>query len=111
MSARIQREFSVQTSVSLTASAATSGKIPYRTMAGGLLFVTQLSGASATVAWYVAVDDQATPVALADAAGNAVTTPVVAGKAYEFPGSTYGAHVVVPVLSTGTGTGTITLKA
>lgn len=111
MSARIQRENNVQAGLALTASASTSAKIAYRTMAGGILFVTELSGASATVSWYVASDDQTTPVALCDAAGNAVTTPVVAGKGYEFPGSAYGAAVVVPVLSTGTGKATVNLKA
>lgn len=111
MSARIQRENSVGVGLALTASASTSAKIPYRTMAGGILFVTSLSGASATVSWYVAPDDQTTPVALADASGNAVTTPVVAGKGYEFPGSAYGAAIVVPVLSTGTGVASFNTKA
>jgi hypothetical protein len=110
MSARIQRENSTFGPVSLTASAATSARIPYRTMAGGVIFVTAVSGA-ASISWFVAPDDNTTPVALADAAGNAVSTPIVAGKGYEFPGSLYGAQVVCPVLNAGTATATINVKA
>lgn len=110
MSARIQRENASFGPISLTASATTSAKIPYRTMAGGLIFVTSVAGAT-SINWYVASGDEATPVALADASGNAVSTPIVSGKSYEFPGSLYGAQVVVPVLNAGTATATVNVKA
>ena len=110
MSARIQRENQTFGPVSLTAAAATSARIPYGTMAGGLIFVTAVSGA-ASINWYVASDNNTTPVALADAAGNAVSTPIVSGKSYEFPGALYGAQVVCPVLNAGTATAVINLKA
>lgn len=110
MSARIQRENQTFGPVSLTAAAATSARIAYGTMAGGLIFVTAVSGA-ASISWHVAADNNTTPVPLADAAGNAVSTPIVAGRSYEFPGALYGAQVVVPVLNAGTATAVINLKA
>lgn len=106
----ILRSFSSLPSLSLGTTAAGTAKIPYRGMAGGVLFTNAVTGAT-TITWHVAYDEASTPVPLIDASGNSVTTSIVQGRGYEFPAAAYGAVVVCPVINTGSATVAATLKS
>ena len=98
--------------LNLATTAGTLPRIGYRAAAGGLLFVDTLTGgATYTITWYVAFTPGGTLVPAADTSGNALTTTVSAGKAYEIPGALYGAEEISPVLNNGTGTARASLKS
>ena len=90
----------------------TPTKITYTGFAGGLLFVDTLTGGSTyTITWYAAFTEGGSLVPVADTSGKALTTTVTAGKAYEIPGSLYGATQIAPILNSGSGTARATLKS
>ena len=98
--------------LNLAVSGGSPSRISYRGVAGGLLFVDTLTGgATYTITWYAAFTEGGTLVPAADTSGNALTTTVTAGKAYEIPGSLYGAVQIAPVLNNGSGAARATLKA
>lgn len=98
----------------LTTNPATSAKLSISSFAGAFMFCGA-GPASATVTWYVAqsLDDPAPAQAYA-ADGTAITTPNVQfgspNKAYAVPDSLFGAQFLVPVLSTGSGQVTFSVK-
>lgn len=98
------------TGLALAPISGTPARIPYRGVAGGLLFLDTLVTGT-TITWYVAYTEGDTLVPAADTSGNALTTTVSAGKAYEIPGSLYGAAQISPVLNSGSGTARATLKS
>ena len=111
MACTIQRSFSQIPAGTVGTTAATAYRIPYRASAGGLLFINSLVTGT-TITWHVCFDDGAsTPVPLCDASGNALTTPVVTGKAYAIPDAAYGAVQVCAVINAGTCTAQAVVKA
>ena len=110
MACQILRSFSQIPAGAVGTTAATAYRIPYRASAGGLLFINSLVTGT-TITWHVCSDDGVTPGPLCDASGNAVTTPVVAGKAYDIPAAAYGAVQVCAVINAGTCTAQAVVKA
>jgi hypothetical protein len=106
----ISRHSFLVPNLSLAPIGGTPPRIAYRGVAGGMLFIDTVSGAT-SVTWYVSHDESGSLVPAADASGNALTVNIVAGKAYEIPGSLYGAIQISPVLNAGTATGKATLKS
>jgi hypothetical protein len=97
----ISRQFLDGTNFTATNSASTSPRQAFGTMAGAIVFV--ISAASATsITWYVCYGGDDTPVPLTNSAGNAVTTAIAAGNAYELPSALYAARYIVPVTNAGT---------
>jgi len=110
MSCQILRSFSQIAPGSVGTTPATAYRIPYRASAGGLLFINTLVTGT-TISWHVAYNDGDLPVPLCDASGNALTTTVLAGRAYEIPGAAYGAVQVCAVINAGTCTAQAVVKA
>lgn len=110
--ASIIRYLASVSGLTLATSGASPSRIGYQGLAGGLLFVDTLTGgATYTITWYVAFTPGGTLIPAADTSGNALTTTVTAGKAYEIPGSLYGAIEICPVLNNGSGTARASLKS
>lgn len=101
MTTPISRQFYDGQDFTATASASTSPRQPFGYMAGAILFVRSVAGAS-SITWYVAYGPDDTPVPLVNSAGNAVTTTIAAGNAYELPAALYSARHIVAVLNAGT---------
>lgn len=86
---RIARQ-SRRATVSITNSASTTGEIDFSGAAGGIVFVP--SGSELTsLTYHAAPALGGTYLPLSDAAGEAVTQTVEAGKAYDLPAACYGA--------------------
>jgi hypothetical protein len=101
---KLERHSSATASITLTASASTSPKIPFGASAGAILYVSGTSGGAATVAWYVAAGPEETALPLYANDGTAVTTAITSGRAYSLPDSLYAAPFLVGVADTGTAT-------
>ena len=96
----ISRQFIDGVNFTATNSASTSPRQAFATMAGAIVFVVSASSAT-SIAWYVCYGGDDTPVPLINSAGNAVTTAISAGNAYELPSALYAARYVVPVVNAG----------
>lgn len=95
----------------ITSDPATSARISLNSMAGGMLFVDSISGASPTINWYACKSLDATAASQIFNSAGAVTTPsIVAGRAYPLPDELFGAQIAVAVLSAGTGQFTVAIK-
>lgn len=97
---KIERRSSVTQTYTLTASAATSPKIPFGTTAGGVFVVDAVSGAT-SINWYASFGAEATPVQLNDGATD-VSSTIVANKAYPLPDALFGCEFIVGVANSGT---------
>lgn len=111
MSYRFSREFFGPSQHALTASSATTSPIPYRSAAGGVLFVDAAAGGATTITWWAAPEPGKSASQLFDASGNAITTAIAVGTSRSIPDALYGAHMLVPVLNAGTATVTFTGKS
>lgn len=98
---KIERLNTVGGTLSLTANASTTARIPFGAMAGAMFSVEAVSGAT-SINWYVAMGAELTPVAAND--GAAVTTSIALNNAYPVPDSLFAAPFLVPVLNSGTAT-------
>lgn len=105
---KIERLSSVTGTYSLTASASTTARIPFSSMAGGLFSVEALSGGS-SINWFVAMGAELTPIA-ANTGAAAVTTSISLNTAYPLPDALFAAPFLVPVLNSGTATIRLALK-
>lgn len=86
-------------------------RIPYGGAAGGVVFVTAKDAGATTLTWHAAFEPGGTLYPAADAAGNALTVTILAGRAYEIPGALYGAMEIVPVTNSATATIVVNLKS
>jgi hypothetical protein len=102
MPQKLERLNSVNGSVTATNSAATSPKIPFGAVAGGMIHVSAVSSAT-TITWHVAFGQEETPVPL-NSDGAAVTTTIAASNAYALPDALFGAPYIVAVVNAGTAT-------
>jgi hypothetical protein len=100
---KIERLSSVTREIALTASAATSPKIPFGAAAGGVFIVDTLAGSATSIAWHVAFSPELTPRPVNDGTA-AVTTTVTANTAYPIPDALFAAPFIVGVTNTGTAT-------
>lgn len=110
MTTPISRQHYSLDAFTATASASSSPRQAFSPMAGAIMFV--VSAVSATsITWYVAYGTDDTPSPLVNAAGNAVTTTISAGSAYELPAALYSARYIVAVTNAGTAVLRLTGKA
>lgn len=111
MSYKIEHRSYVTDTYTLTADPATSARVAYGAVAGGIMLPVSVAG-TPTVTWYVATSPTATPVPIQDAGANVTTAINSTGgnKAYYVPDALFSAQFIVPVLSTGTCTATFMLK-
>lgn len=89
---------------------AETAKIPYGAVAGGVVFVTSLSGATKLL-WYVAADSLATPVPLYSEGSQVETAGLNAGRAFPIPDEALAAPFLVAVPNSGAVTIQIYVKA
>jgi hypothetical protein len=108
MSAKLERLSSVTGPITATATAATSPKIAFGAVSGGMLHVSAVSGA-ATITWHVAFGQEETPVPVS-ADGSGVTTAIAASNAYTLPDALFGAPYIVAVVDAGTATLRVSVK-
>lgn len=98
---KIEHWSSLNPELTATSSPATSPKVHWGSVGGGMIFVTGVDGGATTLTWYAATSPTATPVPVIDG-GNNVTTTVVADRAYYVPDSLFAAPFVVAVTNAGT---------
>lgn len=92
MTGYIRRAYLPQT-VSVTASAGTTGEIPFEECAGGMIFVP--TGSALTSLTFHAADKPGgTFYPAYDADGNALTRTVAQTRAYPIPSALYGAGAI-----------------
>lgn len=104
MTGYIRRAYSPQT-VSVTASAGTTGEIPFEECAGGMIFVPTGS-ALTSLTFHAAEKCGGTYYPAYDASGNAIALTVVHTRAYQLPTALYGAGALKIV---GNGSGSIVI--
>lgn len=92
MTGYIRRAYSPQT-VSVTASAGTTGEIPFEECAGGMIFVPTGS-ALTSLTFHAAEKSGGTFLPAYDADGNALVRTVAADRAYPIPTALYGAGAI-----------------
>lgn len=92
MTGYIRRAYSPQT-VSVTASAGTTGEIPFEECAGGMIFVPTGS-ALTSLTFHAGEKSGGTFLPAYDADGNALVRTVAAGMAYPIPSALYGAGAI-----------------
>lgn len=97
-----------QGSVSLTASASTTGRIDMQRYAGGGVIVTALA-TGVTINWRVAMSLTGTSYVL-KSSNTAVTDTIALNDALPIPDAAFGFPYVVPVLNAGTATLTYAVK-
>jgi hypothetical protein len=109
MSNKIERLNSVTSQITVTASASTSPKVPFGAAGGGVFIVDSVAGGATTLAWHVAFNPEATPQPLHNSSG-AVTTAIVASRAYAIPDEAFAAPYIVAVTNAGTASIRISVK-
>ena len=100
-------------SISITASAATSGGIPMSSFSGGVLMLDSTStAADVTLNWYVRESPSGSSAyLLVDKDGAAIYHAIGAGECVELPREAFGARWLIPVINgSGTAAGRLTLK-
>jgi hypothetical protein len=107
---KIERSSFLGSTFVLTASSATSPKIPYANASGGVFIVNSLTGGASSVSWFVAVGSESTPVPMNDGSAD-VSTSIVSGKAYPIPDSLFGCQYIVGAVNAGTATIQIIVKS
>jgi hypothetical protein len=100
---KIERLSSVTSQIVVTASAATSPKIPFGAAAGGVFIVDSAAGGANSLSWHVAFGQEDTPRPINDGAAD-VSTAIVSSKAYSIPDSCFAAPFLVAVANSGTAT-------
>lgn len=105
---KIERLSSVSGTITATASASTSPKIPFGAAANGVIFVESVSSAN-SITWHAATGQEATAVPL-NSGGAGVTTAIAASNAYALPEALFGAPFLVAVVNAGTATFRIAVK-
>jgi hypothetical protein len=103
MANKIERLSSVTSAIAVTASAATSPKIPFGAAAGGVFIVDAVTGGATTLSWHVSFGPELSPSAVNDGTAD-VATSIVAGKAYPIPDALFAAPFIVAVANAGTAT-------
>jgi hypothetical protein len=106
---KIERLNSIAGPITVTASAATSPKIPFGPAGGGVIIVDSLAGGATTLAWHVAFGPDLEARPLFDGT-TAVTTSVTAGRAYAIPDAAFAAPYIVAVANAGTASIRISVK-
>lgn len=109
MPQKIERLNSVTGAYTVTASAATSPKVPFGAAGGGAFIVDAVTGGANSLSWYMAFGPEATPAQASDGT-NDITTSIVAGKAYSLPDALFGAPYLVAVTNAGTATIRLSVK-
>lgn len=100
---KIERLSSVTSTITVTASASTSPKIPFGAAAGGVFIVDAVGGGANALSWHVAFGPEGTPVPVNDGTAD-VSTTIVSGKAYPIPDACFAAPFLVAVANAGTAT-------
>jgi len=106
---KIERLSAVIDTVTATASASTSPKIPFGASAGGILIVDSVASGATSITWHVAFGPELTPRPL-NADGAAVTTTIAANNAYTIPDALFAAPFIVAVTNAGTASFRISVK-
>jgi hypothetical protein len=109
MPSKIERLCSVTDVIAVTASEATSKRIPFAAASGAMMFVEDVSGGATAISWYVAAGPESAPVQANDGTSN-VTTQVIAGRAYPLPDALFAAPFIVAVTDTGTASVRLSVK-
>lgn len=97
-----------QTSISLTASSSTTGRINMQRYAGGGVIVTALA-TGVTINWYVSMSATGTAYVLKES-NTAKTDTIALNDALPIPDAAFGFPYVVPVLNAGTATLQVAVK-
>lgn len=106
---RIERQSSVTATLSLTASAGTSAKVPFGPAGGGIIVVDAVTGGANKITWHACLGPSDTPQPIYSD-GAAVETSIDASRAYPIPDACFGSPIVVPVLNSDTATIRVSLK-
>lgn len=101
MSGKIERASSVTGTYTLTSSASTSPKIPFGASAGAVFVVDSVAGSATKINWHVCLGPELTPAPIY-ADGAALTTDIVASRAYAIPDALFAAPFIVGATDAGT---------